>query len=186
MTAGLLLLAAALLLCAYNLWDEHRAGQKAAAVLAQLPRADGLRPALLPEGEAAALPTVEVEGEAYVGVLAVPALGLELPVLDEWSEAGSRQAPCRYSGSAYTGDLILAGHNYRTHFGRLTALVPGDEVNFTNVWGETFRYTVAELEVLPGSAVEEMQAGEWDLTLFTCTYDGQSRLTLRCVAEAAR
>ena len=34
---------------------------------------------------------------------------------------------------------------------------------------------------LPETAVEEMRAGEWDLTLFTCTYDGRARVTVRCI-----
>ena len=36
-------------------------------------------------------------------------------------------------------------------------------------------------ETLPETAVEEMRAGEWDLTLFTCTYDGRARVTVRCI-----
>ena len=31
--------------------------------------------------------------------------------------------------------------------------------------------------------VEEMLSEEWDLTLFTCTYSGQTRFTVRCLAE---
>jgi len=30
-----------------------------------------------------------------------------------------------------------------------------------------------------------MAAGEWDLTLFTCNYSGQSRVTVRCEAMTA-
>lgn len=37
------------------------------------------------------------------------------------------------------------------------------------------------METLPETAVEEMRAGEWDLTLFTCTYDGRARVTVRCI-----
>jgi len=39
---------------------------------------------------------------------------------------------------------------------------------------------VAAREVLLPTAVEEMTAGEWDLTLFTCTLGGRSRVTVRC------
>jgi sortase A len=28
--------------------------------------------------------------------------------------------------------------------------------------------------------VEEMESDEWDLTLFTCTIGGKSRVTIRC------
>ena len=60
-------------------------------------------------------------------------------------------------------------------------LRPGDEVRFTDTEGNAFRYTVAELETLGKYDVEEMAAGDWDLTLFTCTYGGQSRVTVRCL-----
>ena len=76
---------------------------------------------------------------------------------------------------------VIAAHNYKTHFGRLKELRPGDEVRFTDTEGNAFRYTVAELETLGKYDVEEMAAGDWDLTLFTCTYGGQSRVTVRCL-----
>jgi sortase A len=39
---------------------------------------------------------------------------------------------------------------------------------------------VVEKEVLKSTAIEEMEAGEWDLTLFTCTIGGADRITIRC------
>ena len=36
------------------------------------------------------------------------------------------------------------------------------------------------LEVLEAGDVEEMTAGKWNLTLFTCTYGGKKRLAVRC------
>ena len=51
---------------------------------------------------------------------------------------------------------------------------------------EVGRYTVAELETLGKYDVEEMTSGDWDLTLFTCTYGGQSRVTVRCLRTAEK
>ena len=113
-------------------------------------------------------------------MLSIPALELELPVVSAWSDDGLKLAPCRYSGTAYLDNLVIAGHNYASHFGRLASLTQGDEVRFTDGDGNLFLYTVAARDTLPGTAVEEMEAGEWDLTLFTCTMDGQSRVTIRC------
>jgi sortase A len=42
---------------------------------------------------------------------------------------------------------------------------------------------VAALDILESTAVETMTAGEFDLTLFTCTYDGKSRVTVYCNKE---
>ena len=188
MTIGLLLLAAALALTAYNVWDESRAERSALAAAEQLqrepvvPLEEGEQPfyQLHPEME---MPTVEIDGRRYIGRVTIPVIGLDLPVLTEWSSANGKIAPCRYKGSAYTGDLIIAGHNYRSHFGSLKNVGVGEEVLFTDVDGNVFSYRVAAMEILDGAAVEEMEAGEWDLSLFTCTYGGQTRLTLRCVEQ---
>ena len=126
------------------------------------------------------MPTVEVDGNAYIGTLAVPSLGLSLPVMSDWSYPQLRLAPCRYKGSAYRDDMILAAHNYDSHFGRLGQLQAGDAVTFTDVDGNLFTYAVSQLEELPGTAIEQMDAGDWDLTLFTCTLGGRSRVTVRC------
>ena len=105
---------------------------------------------------------------------------LTLPVISRWSDALLETAPCRYVGSAYQNDLIIAGHNYRGHFGSLHRLSPGDQIRFTDTAGNHFTYAVAQLQELPGTAIQEMEAGDWDLTLFTCTASGAARLTVRC------
>ena len=134
-------------------------------------------PLLLPAGEL----TVSLEGEEYLGILSLPTLALELPVGAEWEMDFLRQAPCRYAGTLAGDDIIIAAHNYRRHFAALHTLRPGDAVLFTDAAGQTYRYTVDRVETLPETAVEEMRAGEWDLTLFTCTYDGRARVTVRCI-----
>lgn len=134
---------------------------------------------LLPERT---MPVVTVNGYDYIGWLELPTLGLELPVMSEWSYARLKIAPCRYTGSAYSGDMVLAAHNFSSHFGRLSELSPGDAVIFTDADGHVFSYEAADVEILQPTAVEEMTAGEWPLTLFTCTYGGRTRLTIRCAA----
>ena len=127
------------------------------------------------------MPTETVNGLDYIGILEIPAIALCLPILSEWSDSALDVAPCRYSGSAYTGDLILSGHNYTAHFWYLSDLSPGDNVYFTDVDGNVFSYEVADRETLRSTAVEQMKSGNWDLTLFTCTLGGQSRVTIRCI-----
>ena len=112
----------------------------------------------------------------------LPAISLELPVIDQWSYESLRLAPCRYSGSAYTHNLVILGHNYAGHFRELKKLQPGDAVTFTDMDGNVFSYEVMALETLAPTAVEEMTEGDWDLTLFTCTVGGTTRLAVRCEA----
>ncbi len=122
----------------------------------------------------------EIDGENYIGFVGIPALEIELPVMSDWDYEKLKKAPCRYSGSIYTEDFVVMAHNYKKHFGRLSQLVNGDLITFTNMEGETYRYRVASVEVLPERAVEEMIAGDFEFTLFTCTYSGESRITVRC------
>lgn len=129
------------------------------------------------------MPTREIEGRTYIGMLEVPALELSLPVMSEWSYPRLKKAPCRYVGSIYSRDMIICGHNYDRHFGRLKELAVGEEVRFTDMDGNVFIYSISGAEQLGKFAVEEMLAGDWDLTLFTCTKGGQSRVTVRCRLE---
>ena len=74
-------------------------------------------------------------------------------------------APCQYQGSAYLDNMILAGHNYRAHFAGLKDIQIGDAVIFTDAEDSCFHYEVSGLEELPGTAICEMESGDWDLTL---------------------
>ena len=46
--------------------------------------------------------------------------------------------------------------------------------------GNVFSYKVGEIITLQPEAVEEMTESDWDLTLFTCTIGGATRVTVRC------
>ena len=193
---GLLLFAAALALFAYNLWDGYRAEQSREKLLEeyrdknqnisdegeQAEESDGQIPdyQLNPEMEMPEITLEDLDGAACIGVLEIPKIDLKLPVLSEWSYPLLKKAPCRYSGSAYLDNLVIAAHNYRTHFGKLKELETGDEVIFTDAAGNRFEYKVAVVEALTPQSVEDMTSGEWALSLFTCTLDGKNRVTVRC------
>lgn len=132
------------------------------------------------EPEKTAMPVVEIDGYGYIGFVGIPSGQLELPVMADWSYPQLKLAPCRFSGDMYTDDLVIMAHNYDHHFGILHELRTGDRIILTDMDGETVEYEVIALDVLQSTAVEEMTAGEYDLTLFTCTYGGQSRVTVRC------
>ena len=76
--------------------------------------------------------------------------------------------------------LVIAGHNYKKHFGGLTNLQPSDEVMLQTMDGQEYCYQVATPETLTSTATKEMTAGDYPLTLFTCDYSGQARITVRC------
>lgn len=133
-----------------------------------------------PDPYSSEMTAVTIDGYDYVGFLSLEALGLELPVMANWSYPQLKLSPCRYYGSVRGGDLVICAHNYQKHFGRLTELAVGDSVLFTDMDGVVTAYTVAETEVLQPTAVEEMTSGDYPLTLFSCTYGGKTRVTVRC------
>lgn len=126
------------------------------------------------------MPTVELDGEMYIGTVEIPELGLVLPVMSEWSYPRLKKAPCRFSGSAYTDDLIVIAHNYVSHFGNLKKLRPGATVRFVDMAGNVFCYEVAETEILQPDQIEALQGTDYPLTLLTCTLGGETRVTVRC------
>lgn len=128
----------------------------------------------------AEMPTVKVGSHDCIGILSIPVLDLELPVLTDWSYAKLKEAPCHYYGTYYKKDFVIAAHNYESHFGRLSQLRAGDIVIFTDINGEDHYYEVALLETLPMDATEEMITSGFALSLYTCTPGGASRVTVRC------
>lgn len=126
------------------------------------------------------MPETEIDGTKYVGTLEIPKIGLKLPVISEWSYPNLKIAPCRYFGSAYLDNMVIAAHNYKSHFKEIENLSSGDIIIFTDMDGNMFSYSVAAREVLPPEAIEEMTNGEWDLTLFTCNTAGTFRVAVRC------
>ena len=120
-----------------------------------------------------------------MGVINIPSLGIELPVIADWSYSDLRVAPCRYYGSIQEGNMVIASHNYRSHFGRISELHSGDEIIFTDGDGLQHKYTVIQSEIISGNDKESMieHSDEWDITLFTCTLSGASRVTVRAVNE---
>ncbi len=181
MSLGGLCLAAAIALAGYNTWDEKRAEESvttsAALLHASIPEKKEEQP-VVPEVQVM-MTSMEVDGRRYVGVLDIPALDLSLSVQAECDDSKLKHSPCLYDGTIYDG-MIIAGHNYRSHFTPLKQLVEGDVITFTDVDGNIWRYELTTTEVIDGYDVDGMKSGDWDLTLFTCTYGGRERYTLRC------
>jgi len=192
MILGTVLLTAALALFLRNDQESLEAGNASAELMPRLVEAIHDRreeeaqkaPELEPKETVAAadreMTVVRIDGHDYIGFLAIPSLELELPVMADWDSEKIQIAPCRYWGDLYSRDLVIMAHNYEKHFGKISRLRKGDVVTFTDMDAETVEFQVMAVEILPPQATREMIAGEFDLTLFTCTYGGENRVTVRC------
>lgn len=192
MLLGVLLLMGALGLTIYNLYEAKRAQETSEYAAEQLREAiraektNDIKTDDIPEYVThpdKEMPAILIGNSYYIGLIEIPDLGISLPVIGgEWSYDKLLQAPCRYSGSVYKDDLVIAAHNYESHFGNIHHLESGSDVYFIDVEGHVFEYEVGWLETLEPSESEVMKdAKDWDLSLFTCTYSGQERYTIRCI-----
>ena len=178
---GVVLLLAAGGLYAYNCYEDAHAGAEAQTVVADLqqkvetPEPEAESGPLDPE-----LPVVEIDGNEYVGEISIPAISIDLPVMSEWSYPRLKIAPCRQFGSSRTDDLVIAAHNYESHFGKIGTLALGDEVRFTDMDGIENHYTVSAIEVHDPTDVEAVEHSGHDLVLYTCTYGGKTRIVVFC------
>ena len=196
MVLGAVLILASLALLAYNKWDADRADKASQEVLGELEQTltqtieeKGtaeevvLQPELDPEQE---MTETELDGWSYIGYLSIPSVGLNLPVMSQWSYAGLKIAPGRYSGSTYADNMVVCAHNYAKHFSPIKWLAAGAEVYFTDMDGMRWSYEVSAVETLQPTQIEKMttkteESDDWDLTLFTCTTGGSARCAVRCV-----
>ena len=121
-----------------------------------------------------------VNGYSCIGYIEIPELNIQLPVIGEWSYPKLKVSPCRFYGSARGEDLVIMAHSYRTHFGRISTLSEGSVVRFVDMDGKVWEYQVVAKDILNPDDVEDMIAGEYDLTLFSCTSGGKQRVTIRC------
>ena len=189
---GLVLVAAALIIVGRNLWNDKNAGSASDHMASEIHAAlDNLTPAYSPGDVELAdipayvkfpgmeLPVGQIDGMSCVGILQLPTLNKEFAVISELTMENLGYAPCRYHGTPYMNNLVIAAHNFYSHFTQIRNLEVGDKVTFIDMDGNVFDYTVEMSEVLDPYEVDEMINSEWDLSLFTCTFDSASRFTVR-------
>lgn len=181
MLVGLILISGAGGLLLYNNWQEKKSKKFVVSVM------DEFEHVVDPfKEEELYLPkqmqSIVIDGKEYIGFLDFPTLDQSFPILKNCNDELLKLAPCRYTGSYLKDNMIIAGHNYNSGFGLIKTLEIGDNVLFTDTLGNTLTYKVKDVQEIDGMDIKGMkEKGEWDLTLFTCTYGGQSRYAVRCV-----
>lgn len=195
-TLGAVLIMSALLLFMYNRYEDFTAGQKAELLLDDIQSViaenvqstsaqtkgekDSDKSAeqpMVPESLPAEMPEAMIDGYDYIGYLTIPDLEMDLPVMADWDYDRLNIAPCRHFGSSRTDDLVIAAHNYISHFGSLSKMKAGSEIYFTDMDGIKNHYRlVSEPEVFAANAVDEVKNSGYDLVLYTCTPGGLTRV----------
>ena len=185
---GVFLILAAFILVLYNFYREYNAKKKVEKYLPKLEKI--IKDHSVGNNNAdneKSSKTMNIDGMNFLGILSVPSKNLELPILADYSYELLDTAPCRYSGSYDSDDLVIGGHNYRSHFSKLKSIKNGEEIFFTSFDGTVYKYSVLRVEILEPTQIEDLinkqNTDDWDLTLFTCTSSGAARCVIRCKSE---
>lgn len=200
---GVLLLAAALLLLLHNIRESDEAGIAAGEALIAVQEAirtgnvqPGAAPSPAPSDEAEPgetepadpaetepvpeLTVTVINGHEYVGYLEIPSLDRTLPVMKLQYLQDLQTAPCLQFGSPWTGDAVIAAHNYASHFGPLRDMTGGETIIFTDMNGASISYTVKIVQTIEPTALETVKESPYDLVLYTCTTGGKARVMIGC------
>ncbi|HRX57592.1 MAG TPA: sortase [Eubacteriales bacterium] len=130
--------------------------------------------------------------DGVIGILEIPELNQELPIIGKWSYNLLKISICRYKGPDpnEAGNLVLIGHNYKSgaHFGQLKSLSVGSEIYLTDsATGTRVRYVVYQIKSIAPDSFSALDSykGTCGLTLMTCKDNGTNRLLVRCEQEDA-
>lgn len=119
--------------------------------------------------------------------ITIPRLGIDYPVISEWSEELLKVSVNKYWGPKpnEVGNYCIVGHNYKSGkmFGNLPAITDGDIIELKSfLTGETVKYEVYDRKVVNPSdtaCTSQLTGGRKELTLITCKEYGTQRLVVK-------
>jgi LPXTG-site transpeptidase (sortase) family protein len=127
-------------------------------------------------------------GTSYTvdGILNIPSLEINYPIIDETSEELLKISLNKYWGGEpnTVGNYVIVGHNYKNKkmFGKLSQINVGDTVELTDLTGTTVTYEVYSKYVVDPtdtSCTSQLTNGNKEVTLITCTNYGTQRLVVK-------
>lgn len=130
--------------------------------------------------------SVVIDGREYIGILSIPSLGLELPILNECDDKTVDKSPGRWAGTPFENGFVIGGHNYIRHLGRIDRLKQDDQVIFMDLDSHVYKYKVVGQVILGANEGKELCDEEWGLSLFTCTLAGNRRIVVRCLKDDSK
>lgn len=126
---------------------------------------------------------VEYQGYNAVGIISIPAIGIEYPILDTTNEKTMKVAITKFWGNDVNelGNFTMAGHNNKdgTMFGKTKRLNIGDKINMTDLTGRTLEYEIFDQYLIDPndvSCVKSVKESTREVTLITCANGRSNRL----------
>ena len=180
--AGCLLVLSSFALLAVTVLQTNAAAAEAAALTDRLTSAMPPRSAGVPDSYTnMEMPALSIDGQDFIGTVAVPAFQRTLPIASEWDSVKLNSFPCRFWGTVYDGSLILGGADRDGQFDFLDQIQNGDRVVVTDMTGAEFSYRVEEIYRADSARADVLMDGDSDLTLFARSARSLEYIIVRCV-----
>ncbi len=131
------------------------------------------------------LKQVQVKYKDYnvVGIITIPKIGIEYPILDTTNEKTMKVAITKFWGNNVNelGNFTMAGHNNKdgTMFGKTKRLNIGDKIEMTDLTGKTIEYEIFDQYLIDPndvSCVKSVKENTREVTLITCANGRNNRL----------
>ena len=163
--AGAVMMAAALVTLVFWQWNIHASAKAAVehvhTLRTLIPEPQGAMPEARRDNS---MPVLSLEGEDYIGILEIPAFGSALPVGAHWGN--SSRYPCRFSGSVYDRSIRIGATTQAGQYDFYREISVGDSLYFTDMTGNRYSYTVADIRYTRHADEENPDSREADLMLF--------------------
>ena len=129
---------------------------------------------------------LEYKGQKVIGLIKIPAIDLEYPILDKTTKLAMATSISRYYGGRINeyGNVSLAGHNNYsgTMFGKNKYLKNGDQILLTDLTGRTLKYEIYTTFVTHPDDTEVLETKDEtirEVTLITCKNGRSERLIIK-------
>lgn len=129
---------------------------------------------------------VEYKGYKVVGMIKIPKIDLEYPIIDKTNEQSMKVSITKFWGNNVNdiGNFSMAGHNNfdGTMFGKTKKLEIGDSIEMTDLTGKTIEYKIFSKYVIDPNEVEcvnSVEPNTREITLITCTNGRSNRLIIK-------
>lgn len=128
----------------------------------------------------------EIQGNKVVGIIKIPKIELEYPILEITSVETLRLSITKFWGNQINeiGNVTLAGHNNLsgTMFGKIKKLEIGDIIELTDIQNVTLKYEIFNKYVIDPndiSCILPIEENTREVTLITCTNGNKNRFIVK-------
>ena len=123
-----------------------------------------------------------IDNYKTIGILKIPSLKIEYPIISETTNAALKISVTKYWGPNpnEVGNLVILGHNYKSSYmlSKLPNIKIGDIIKITDKKGKTIDYKVYETKTIDpndASCTSQKTDGKKEVTVITCIDNGKNR-----------